>query len=169
MINVTWRAPVSGRGKNTNVTNMNWLFLFPCKGRPPPRGSKAAAGGQPKPMAPLDRIYQEIAILKKLDHLNIVNLVEVCFLVVCGAWGGPGESRGSLARSGAVNWNFTSSNLTSAMKSLRAQSYACLLHPFPIFPSFLDTVCVLLVWLHQQEGIWVGLGCQSSPSAVWRE
>ncbi|XP_066492018.1 calcium/calmodulin-dependent protein kinase kinase 1 [Tiliqua scincoides] len=45
--------------------------------RPPPRGSKAAAGGQPKPMAPLDRIYQEIAILKKLDHLNIVNLVEV--------------------------------------------------------------------------------------------
>lgn len=45
--------------------------------RPPPRGSKAATGGQPKPIAPLDRIYQEIAILKKLDHLNIVNLVEV--------------------------------------------------------------------------------------------
>ncbi|XP_063002463.1 calcium/calmodulin-dependent protein kinase kinase 1 [Elgaria multicarinata webbii] len=45
--------------------------------RPPPRGSKAAAGGQPKPMAPLDRIYQEIAILKKLDHINIVKLIEV--------------------------------------------------------------------------------------------
>uniref|UniRef100_A0A8D2LKP7 Calcium/calmodulin dependent protein kinase kinase 1 n=1 Tax=Varanus komodoensis TaxID=61221 RepID=A0A8D2LKP7_VARKO len=45
--------------------------------RPPPRGSKAAAGGQPKPMAPLDRIYQEIAILKKLDHINVVKLIEV--------------------------------------------------------------------------------------------
>jgi len=31
-------------------------------------------------MAPLDRIYQEIAILKKLDHVNIVKLIEVsCF------------------------------------------------------------------------------------------
>uniref|UniRef100_A0A8C8VGW4 Calcium/calmodulin dependent protein kinase kinase 1 n=1 Tax=Pelusios castaneus TaxID=367368 RepID=A0A8C8VGW4_9SAUR len=45
--------------------------------RPPPRGSKATSGGQPKPMAPLDRIYQEIAILKKLDHVNIVKLIEV--------------------------------------------------------------------------------------------
>ncbi|XP_025963027.2 calcium/calmodulin-dependent protein kinase kinase 1 [Dromaius novaehollandiae] len=45
--------------------------------RPPPRGSKAASGEQPKPMAPLDRVYQEIAILKKLDHVNIVKLIEV--------------------------------------------------------------------------------------------
>ncbi|XP_030078471.1 calcium/calmodulin-dependent protein kinase kinase 1 [Microcaecilia unicolor] len=47
--------------------------------RPPPRGMKAAAssGQQAKPMAPLDRVYQEIAILKKLDHINIVRLVEV--------------------------------------------------------------------------------------------
>ncbi|XP_062448171.1 calcium/calmodulin-dependent protein kinase kinase 1 isoform X2 [Rhea pennata] len=45
--------------------------------RPPPRGSKAASGEQPKPMAPLDRVYQEIAILKKLDHINIVKLIEV--------------------------------------------------------------------------------------------
>lgn len=31
-------------------------------------------------MAPLDRVYQEIAILKKLDHVNIVKLIEVsCF------------------------------------------------------------------------------------------
>ncbi|KAM6466393.1 calcium/calmodulin-dependent protein kinase kinase 1 isoform 1-T1 [Liasis olivaceus] len=45
--------------------------------RPPPRGSKANASGQIKPMAPLDRIYQEIAILKKLDHINIVKLIEV--------------------------------------------------------------------------------------------
>uniref|UniRef100_A0A8C6YNK3 non-specific serine/threonine protein kinase n=1 Tax=Nothoprocta perdicaria TaxID=30464 RepID=A0A8C6YNK3_NOTPE len=45
--------------------------------RPPPRGSKSASGEQPKPMAPLDRVYQEIAILKKLDHVNIVKLIEV--------------------------------------------------------------------------------------------
>ncbi|NWS71554.1 KKCC1 kinase, partial [Crotophaga sulcirostris] len=45
--------------------------------RPPPRGSKASSGEQPKPMAPLDRVYQEIAILKKLDHVNIVKLIEV--------------------------------------------------------------------------------------------
>ncbi|XP_069613580.1 calcium/calmodulin-dependent protein kinase kinase 1 isoform X2 [Ranitomeya imitator] len=45
--------------------------------RPPPRGSKTASGDQAKPMAPLDRVYQEIAILKKLDHINIVRLIEV--------------------------------------------------------------------------------------------
>ncbi|XP_072475060.1 calcium/calmodulin-dependent protein kinase kinase 1 [Notamacropus eugenii] len=45
--------------------------------RPPPRGSKSAAGGQTVPLAPLDRVYQEIAILKKLDHVNIVKLIEV--------------------------------------------------------------------------------------------
>ncbi|KAM6970451.1 calcium/calmodulin-dependent protein kinase kinase 1 [Aplochiton taeniatus] len=45
--------------------------------RPPPRGPKAAQGEQPKVLGPLERIYQEIAILKKLDHVNIVKLVEV--------------------------------------------------------------------------------------------
>ncbi|KAJ7997352.1 hypothetical protein DPEC_G00228090 [Dallia pectoralis] len=46
--------------------------------RPPPRGPKAAIQGeQPKVLGPLERVYQEIAILKKLDHLNIVKLVEV--------------------------------------------------------------------------------------------
>ncbi|MGH0134203.1 UNVERIFIED_CONTAM: hypothetical protein FKN15_054936 [Acipenser sinensis] len=45
--------------------------------RPPPRGAKAAQGDQPKTLAPLERVYQEIAILKKLDHLNIVKLIEV--------------------------------------------------------------------------------------------
>uniref|UniRef100_A0A671TT97 calcium/calmodulin-dependent protein kinase n=1 Tax=Sparus aurata TaxID=8175 RepID=A0A671TT97_SPAAU len=45
--------------------------------RPPPRGPKAALGEQPKILGPLERVYQEIAILKKLDHLNIVKLVEV--------------------------------------------------------------------------------------------
>lgn len=34
-------------------------------------------------MAPLDRVYQEIAILKKLDHINIVKLIEVsCFSIL---------------------------------------------------------------------------------------
>ncbi len=41
--------------------------------RPPPRGGKPGQG----PKTPLDRVYQEIAILKKLDHPNIVKLVEV--------------------------------------------------------------------------------------------
>ncbi|KAM8835624.1 calcium/calmodulin-dependent protein kinase kinase 1 isoform 1-T1 [Synchiropus picturatus] len=45
--------------------------------RPPPRGPKAAQGDQPKILGPLERVYQEIAILKKLDHVNIVKLVEV--------------------------------------------------------------------------------------------
>uniref|UniRef100_A0A4W4EG82 Calcium/calmodulin-dependent protein kinase kinase 1, alpha a n=1 Tax=Electrophorus electricus TaxID=8005 RepID=A0A4W4EG82_ELEEL len=45
--------------------------------RPPPRGPKAVLGDQPKVLGPLERVYQEIAILKKLDHLNIVKLVEV--------------------------------------------------------------------------------------------
>ncbi|XP_069003098.1 calcium/calmodulin-dependent protein kinase kinase 1 isoform X2 [Embiotoca jacksoni] len=45
--------------------------------RPPPRGPKAAQGEQPKILGPLERVYQEIAILKKLDHVNIVKLMEV--------------------------------------------------------------------------------------------
>uniref|UniRef100_A0A8C8D8F8 Protein kinase domain-containing protein n=1 Tax=Oncorhynchus tshawytscha TaxID=74940 RepID=A0A8C8D8F8_ONCTS len=45
--------------------------------RPPPRGASTEQGLPPKPLGPLERVYQEIAILKKLDHLNIVHLVEV--------------------------------------------------------------------------------------------
>uniref|UniRef100_A0AAR2JE91 calcium/calmodulin-dependent protein kinase n=1 Tax=Pygocentrus nattereri TaxID=42514 RepID=A0AAR2JE91_PYGNA len=45
--------------------------------RPPPRGAKSAPEGQPQPKGPLERVYQEIAILKKLDHPNVVKLVEV--------------------------------------------------------------------------------------------
>ncbi|KAJ3604775.1 hypothetical protein NHX12_026827, partial [Muraenolepis orangiensis] len=44
--------------------------------RPPPRGAKVPEGG-PQPKGPLERVYQEIAILKKLDHPNVVKLVEV--------------------------------------------------------------------------------------------
>lgn len=57
-------------------------MLF-AAGRPPPRGPRAAAkaggpasaGGPPK--NPLERVYVEIAILKKLNHPNVVKLVEV--------------------------------------------------------------------------------------------
>ncbi|XP_056911527.1 calcium/calmodulin-dependent protein kinase kinase 1 isoform X3 [Takifugu flavidus] len=45
--------------------------------RPPPRGPKATQGEQPKILGPLEKVYQEIAILKKLDHVNIVKLVEI--------------------------------------------------------------------------------------------
>ncbi|XP_007657019.3 calcium/calmodulin-dependent protein kinase kinase 2 isoform X1 [Ornithorhynchus anatinus] len=45
--------------------------------RPPPRGTKAPAGGCVLPKGPIEQVYQEIAILKKLDHPNVVKLVEV--------------------------------------------------------------------------------------------
>ncbi|XP_041083910.1 calcium/calmodulin-dependent protein kinase kinase 2-like isoform X2 [Polyodon spathula] len=45
--------------------------------RPPPRGAKAVSEAPPQPKGPLERVYQEIAILKKLDHPNVVKLVEV--------------------------------------------------------------------------------------------
>ncbi len=59
------------------------LICNPCSptlsltGRPPPRGAKAAPEGPPQAKGPLERVYQEIAILKKLDHPNVVKLVEV--------------------------------------------------------------------------------------------
>ncbi|XP_056146646.1 calcium/calmodulin-dependent protein kinase kinase 2 [Lampris incognitus] len=45
--------------------------------RPPPHGAKVVPEGPPQPKGPLERVYQEIAILKKLDHPNVVKLVEV--------------------------------------------------------------------------------------------
>uniref|UniRef100_W5K8Z8 calcium/calmodulin-dependent protein kinase n=1 Tax=Astyanax mexicanus TaxID=7994 RepID=W5K8Z8_ASTMX len=45
--------------------------------RPPPKETSGSKGNQPKPLGPLNRVYQEIAILKKLDHLNVVKLVEL--------------------------------------------------------------------------------------------
>ncbi|KAM4707779.1 calcium/calmodulin-dependent protein kinase kinase 2 isoform 2-T4 [Discoglossus pictus] len=45
--------------------------------RPPPRGAKVATDGGAQAKGPIERVYQEIAILKKLDHPNVVKLVEV--------------------------------------------------------------------------------------------
>lgn len=46
---------------------------------PPPRkeGRGGAAGGGAATTSPLQRVYREIAVLKKLDHPNVVKLVEV--------------------------------------------------------------------------------------------
>ncbi|KAM7332015.1 hypothetical protein ACRRTK_008723 [Alexandromys fortis] len=44
--------------------------------RPPPRGTRPAPGGCIQPRGPIEQVYQEIAILKKLDHPNVVKLVE---------------------------------------------------------------------------------------------
>ncbi|NWW42972.1 KKCC2 kinase, partial [Pedionomus torquatus] len=45
--------------------------------RPPPRGAKSASEGCVQRKGPIEQVYQEIAILKKLDHPNVVKLVEV--------------------------------------------------------------------------------------------
>uniref|UniRef100_A0A3P9IPQ9 calcium/calmodulin-dependent protein kinase n=1 Tax=Oryzias latipes TaxID=8090 RepID=A0A3P9IPQ9_ORYLA len=50
--------------------------------RPAPRGARALPEGPTQPKGPLERVYQEIAILKKLDHPNVVKLVEVSHLTM---------------------------------------------------------------------------------------
>lgn len=45
-------------------------------GRTPPRRP-----GPGPPPDPLQRVYREIAVLKKLDHPNVVKLVEVIYFL----------------------------------------------------------------------------------------
>ncbi|XP_068601379.1 calcium/calmodulin-dependent protein kinase kinase 1b [Brachionichthys hirsutus] len=45
--------------------------------RPPPQGSNVQPDPFSKAVLPLEKMYKEIAILKKLDHHNVVKLVEV--------------------------------------------------------------------------------------------
>uniref|UniRef100_A0A7M4FZ03 Calcium/calmodulin dependent protein kinase kinase 2 n=1 Tax=Crocodylus porosus TaxID=8502 RepID=A0A7M4FZ03_CROPO len=52
-------------------------ILYHKLGRPPPRGARAIPQGCSQPKGPIEQVYQEIAILKKLDHPNVVKLVEV--------------------------------------------------------------------------------------------
>lgn len=51
------------------------LALIP--GRPPSQGSNPQQEPFSKVTLPLEKVYREIAILKKLDHPNVVKLVEV--------------------------------------------------------------------------------------------
>lgn len=46
-------------------------------GRLPTSGSKSQQDPFPKAALPLESMYKEIAILKKLDHHNVVKLIEV--------------------------------------------------------------------------------------------
>lgn len=46
-------------------------------GRPPSQGSNPQQEPLSKVTLPLEKVYKEIAILKKLDHHNVVKLVEV--------------------------------------------------------------------------------------------
>lgn len=45
--------------------------------RPSPQGSNYPQDPYPKAVLPIEKVYREIAILKKLDHHNVVKLVEV--------------------------------------------------------------------------------------------
>lgn len=46
-------------------------------GRTPNRKCSSTQSLNNLPSSPLDKVYREIAVLKKLDHPNIVKLVEV--------------------------------------------------------------------------------------------
>ncbi|XP_055052068.2 calcium/calmodulin-dependent protein kinase kinase 1b [Misgurnus anguillicaudatus] len=59
------------------VSKKKLMKQFGFTRRPPSRESNGSQENLLKPIGLLDRIYQEIAILKKLDHLNVVKLVEV--------------------------------------------------------------------------------------------
>lgn len=63
---------------NNNAIDCNCYRSDIIAGRPPPRrAAGAAATPVVKPPNPLERVYIEIAILKKLNHPNVVRLIEV--------------------------------------------------------------------------------------------
>ncbi|KAJ6656575.1 hypothetical protein lerEdw1_003462 [Lerista edwardsae] len=71
-----WRAEGFGDvGEVLPYLTMKFILLQ--TGRPPPRGTKPPLEGFCQPKGPIEQVYQEIAILKKLDHPNVVKLVEV--------------------------------------------------------------------------------------------
>lgn len=57
------------------------MCLIP--GRPPSQGSNPQQEPFSKVTMPLEKVYKEIAILKKLDHHNVVKLVEVRKITLC--------------------------------------------------------------------------------------
>ena len=59
---------------NPPTFSRNKHLFFVLLGRPPARGNQ---GQGAKITHPLERVYREIAILKKLDHPNVVKLIEV--------------------------------------------------------------------------------------------
>ena len=59
------------------VTISHTIKFFPREGRRLPN-RKAPGGGERKQSEnPLQKVYREIAIMKKLDHPNVTKLVEV--------------------------------------------------------------------------------------------
>lgn len=55
----------------------NSAMLRFIPGRPPSQGSNPQQEPFSKATMPLEKVYREIAILKKLNHHNVVKLVEV--------------------------------------------------------------------------------------------
>lgn len=69
------KPPAASGAAALFAVTLRWSVSPP--GRPPPRGTRPAPGGCIQPRGPIEQVYQEIAILKKLDHPNVVKLVEV--------------------------------------------------------------------------------------------
>lgn len=68
-------SSLKAQGQNDFLSDRGCLCGLVLPGRLPPQGSNCQQ--IPKFMQPLERVYREIAILKKLDHPNVVKLVEV--------------------------------------------------------------------------------------------
>uniref|UniRef100_A0A8C5S2L9 Calcium/calmodulin dependent protein kinase kinase 2 n=1 Tax=Laticauda laticaudata TaxID=8630 RepID=A0A8C5S2L9_LATLA len=72
------RVSITGlQVREGNLVGFKNVYYRFCGRRPPPRGAKLPLEGFCQPRGPIEQVYQEIAILKKLDHPNIVKLVEV--------------------------------------------------------------------------------------------